>query len=459
LPLKITVFKYHDFYLFGLSGTRAPEIKSVILSVMFTFCKPVSSKKRFLPHRRINDKFTFTLYDSAAQIEAGWKKITGGKTIFLETEYLEIIEHGQHNRLMPRYVIVYLNKAHVGVIYFQIIDFKAGIFGDLLTSQVEKIRSTRMNLFERYIDANREEVLLRLFTCGNNLVSGAYGFLFEKQVAEKVATELVLEIIEVISKEEKLDAAISAVLIKDFHQPLEPRSLLTKKKYSDFFVEPNLILSLPPHIKDVAGYTELFSKKYRNRAKSVFKSFQGIETRYLSVAEIKKSEEALYSLYENIFERAKFKLIKLPPAYFSEVKTAFNEQFIVKGFYLDNKLIAMASCFILPDNVLEAHYIGFDYELNTTYNLYQNILYSMIHEALVNGCTIVNLGRTAAEIKTTVGAKPNDLICYIKPQNTISKIIQKPFISFLKPAEWTARNPFKEGTSASEPEEIQKQLP
>src|SRR5688572_25196709 len=122
---------------------------------MFTFCKPVSTKKRFLPHRRINDIFTFTLFDAARQINADWKKITGGKTIFLEPEFLEIVEHGQHNRLMPRYVIVYQNKEPVGVIYFQIIDFKAGIFGDLLTSQVEKIRSTRMNLFERYIDANR----------------------------------------------------------------------------------------------------------------------------------------------------------------------------------------------------------------------------------------------------------------------------------------------------------------
>ena len=68
----------------------------------------------------------------------------------------------------------------------------------------------------------------------------------------------------------------------------------------------------------------------------------------------------------------------------------------------------------------------------------------MIDCAIINKKQQVNLGRTAAEIKTTVGAKAQDLICYIKPQNTISKIIQKPFISFLQPSEWVARNPFKE---------------
>jgi hypothetical protein len=98
----------------------------------------------------------------------------------------------------------------------------------------------------------------------------------------------------------------------------------------------------------------------------------------------------------------------------------------------------------MPDGSLEAHYIGLDYEYNGQFNLYQNVLYGMIDEAIKNKLSKVNLGRTAAEIKTTVGAKPVDLICYIKPQNTISKLIQKPFISYLQPAEWIPRNPFKE---------------
>ena len=106
--------------------------------------------------------------------------------------------------------------------------------------------------------------------------------------------------------------------------------------------------------------------------------------------------------------------------------------------------MAFASAFVMPDKSLEAHYIGMDYNFNAEYCLYQNILLSMINEGLLHGCDRVNLGRTASEIKTTVGAKPVDLICYIKPQNTISKIIQKPFISFLQPGEWIPRNPFRD---------------
>lgn len=412
---------------------------------MFSFCRPVSSKKRFLPHRVLNADFTFTLFENAAHIlQADWDVVTAGRTIFLEKEYLEIIEHGTYNKLTCRYVIVYKHNKPCGIIYFQVVDFKAAVFGDLMTRQVDNIRSKKMNLFEKYIDSNKEEVLLRLFTCGNNLVSGAYGFLFNKSVTAEEGHELLLEIIDLVAKEEKLRGTISAVLIKDFYKPLGPGSLFKEERYSEFFVEPNLIVEIPAAVRSVEDYISLFSKKYRNRAKSVFKSLAGVEIKYLDLEAIRSNESAMYRLYEQIFDKARFRLIKLPTHYFSEVKQRFDKSFTVKGYFLEGTLIAFASSFCMPDGSLEAHYIGFDYELNTRYSLYQNILYSMIAEAIRHGCGKVNLGRTASEIKTTVGARPQNLICYIKPQNTISKLLQKPFISSLQPAPWVQRNPFKE---------------
>lgn len=412
---------------------------------MFAFCKPVSSKKRFLPFRSLNDDLSFSLYEKAAGIPANdWDSITNNNSVFLERDYLSIVETGEHAKLMARYVIVYHKNKPCGIIYFQIVDFKAGVFGELLDTQVQDIKSKRLNLFEKYIDSNKDEVLLRLFTCGNNLVSGEYGYLFDKKLSEEQTHTVLLKIIEIVSKEEKLARTISAILLKDFHKPLQPTELFEDEKYSNFFVEPNLVVEIPEQVDSVANYIALFSKKYRNRAKSIFKSMEGVEIKYLNIDQIKTYEKQLYKLYEGIFEKAKFKLIKLPKDYFSSVKGIYEKEFTVKAFFKDEKVIAFASSFLMPDNSLEAHYIGFDYELNNQYNLYQNILYAMIDEAIKNKRSKVNLGRTAAEIKTTVGAKAENLICYIKPQNTISKLIQKPFISFLQPAEWIPRNPFKE---------------
>jgi hypothetical protein len=409
------------------------------------FCKPVSSKRRFLPFRKLNEDFSFTLFEKAEQLTTkDWDSITKKSTVFLERDYLKIVEDGKHVTLTPRYIIVFNNGIACGIIYFQILDFKANVFEELLSDKIEVAKSHRLRLFENYVEAHKTGTLLRLFTCGNNLISGEFGFLFDKKIDPAKANELLLGIIDVISKEEKLERTLSAILIKDFHKPLKPKSLLSKEKYLEFFVEPNLKVEIPKNINSLADYIELFSKKYRNRAKSIFKSIEPLEVKYLTLAEIKKSENDMYALYESIFNQAKFKLIKLPTDYFSRVKAIFESTFIVKGFFYNNKLIAFASSFTMPNNSIEAHYIGFNYDLNTTFNLYQNILYSMINEALLNTKQIVNLGRTSPEIKTTVGAKAHNLSCYIKPQNTVSRLIQKPFIAFLQPADWTPRNPFKE---------------
>lgn len=408
------------------------------------FCKPAFSRKRFLPHRYLHGDYTFSLYEDAADVPAmDWFLLAGKEHVFLNRDYLKIVERGGHSKMMCRYVILYRKNTPIGILYFQVVDFKAGIFGDLFSKQVDQGKSKRMSVFEKYVDSNRDEVLLRLITCGNNLVSGPHGFII-KDTPEEEANTIMLELVDLVAKEERLKGGISAVLIKDFQHALQPADVFQDQKYSDFLVEPNLVVNIPEGIESIQQYTELFSKKYRNRAKSVIKACSLLEQRNLSLPEIIEQEKEIYALYDQIFEKAKFKLIKLPVDYFSAVKKIFPQSFSVKGFYKEGKLIAFASSFVLPDGNLEAHYIGLDYTLNNEHSLYQNVLYCMINEGITKKCHTVNLGRTAAEIKTTVGAVPEDLICYIKPQNTISRIIQKPFIAFLQPGEWIPRNPFRE---------------
>lgn len=416
---------------------------------MFSFCKPVSSRKRFLPHRELNSGYSFTLFDSAASLPEEWNGLSGSMP-FLEKKFLSVIEECVHTRLQCRYVTVYYKGTPCGIIYFQVVDFNAGLFGGMISRQVENIRTTRLSLFERYLDANRDEVLLRLFTCGNNLVSGEHGFSFDKKVPREKASELLLAITDVVAREEKLRGTIAAILLKDFYKPLSPAKFFDEENYSRFSVEPNMVVDIPENVHSLESYIGLFNKKYRNRARSVLRSMASLERRELSAGEMAAGDNEIYRLYLNVFEKAKFRLMQLPYGYFSRVKGIFGDTFFVKGYFLEKKLIAFSSFFLLPDGSLEAHYIGLDYEMNEKFELYQNILLDMISEAAKNGRGRVNLGRTAAEIKTTVGAKPRDLYCYIKPQNTVSRLVQRPFISFLQPAPWTARNPFREESATGE---------
>jgi len=407
---------------------------------MFPFCRPVSSKKRFLPFRKLDDNFSFSLFGEARAIPvADWERVSGANCLFLNTGYLALLETCGYAALTCRYVIVYQNGQPCGIIYYQVCDFKAGAFASLLA---EKSEGSGRGLFEKYIHKNSNEVLMRLITCGNNLVNGEYGFVFTPIIDKQRSHDIVITITDILAKEERLAGVISAVQIKDFYNA--PGSLFTENKYATCVVEPNMVLDIPPGVNNLAAYVALFSKKYRNRAKSIFKGMDGIRVSELSTAEIAQNETQLYALYNNIFEQARFKINKLPANYFSETKRLFNSRFKVLALFHQEQIVAFASFFFMPDNSLEAHYIGLDYAFNEQHNLYQNILYLLIEEALKQQLHRINFGRTAAEIKTTVGAKPQNLMCCIRPQNTFSRIVQKPFMALLQPAPYTPRNPFKE---------------
>lgn len=409
------------------------------------FCSTYKDMRRKKRQRKLAGPFSFTFYDSILAVNPfEWQSLCDEKDFFMSRDYLALIERLHLGQVNMRYVIVYRKKQPVFAAYFQINDFTASVFGELVSHQISELQSKRLHLFDRYVKKYKDEVIMRLVTCGNNFVSGEHGFVYDDMKREE-AFFVLQKVIDVVSKEEKLRGTISATLVKDFYaSPLPPKKILEEEKFIEFTVEPNMIVRIPAGLNDVNEYIGTFSKKYRNRAKNIFKAGAVLEKRDLNIDEVKKWNEQIYHLYNNVFSHAKFKLVKLTEEYFFEMKKAFPERFFVTGFFLDSNLVAFASGYHFNKETMGAHYVGFDYELNKEYDLYQNILYHFIDVAIKGHYKDLNLGRTAAEIKSTVGAKAHELVCYIKPQNTVSKVILKPFISFLQPTAWVPRNPFKE---------------
>jgi hypothetical protein len=204
-----------------------------------------------------------------------------------------------------------------------------------------------------------------------------------------------------------------------------------------------MIIDLPKGVSNLTDYLATFSKKYRNRAKHILTASSCLTKKRLSPHEVSFYKEEMHALYTQVYNHAKFKLAHLSANYFVDVMNSVVDSFYVDAWFLENKMVSFACGFCLQNEV-EAHYIGFDYNQNKEFELYQTILYSYIEQAILVNKTKINLGRTASEIKTTVGAKPHELLCYIKPQNTVSKLILKPFMQFLQPIDWVPRNPFKE---------------
>jgi Peptidogalycan biosysnthesis/recognition len=209
-------------------------------------------------------------------------------------------------------------------------------------------------------------------------------------------------------------------------------------------LDSTMELKIQPHWLSFDDYLNDLHHKYRQRAKKVLAAFSAVEARELSLSEIELYKEKIYQLYLNILTNQSFRLGKIEPNYFTELKKGLKENFEVTGYFYNNELIAFRSAFVMNDRI-EVHFIGFDYTDNKSLQIYFNILYDNIDFAIAKKATVLELGRTAQDAKRVIGALPkkfNDIV-YFK------SLFFKKLSDFLYPrynnnsSSQPERNPFK----------------
>src|ERR1700756_4476858 len=125
------------------------------------FCSTYNEKRRKKPQRKLGGDLTFTFYESKVEvIPSEWEAVLENKNFFLSLEYLDIIERLHAGPIASRYVIVYKKKAPVFAAYFQVVDFTANVFGDLVASQISELQSKRLKLFDKYVSKYKDEVIM-----------------------------------------------------------------------------------------------------------------------------------------------------------------------------------------------------------------------------------------------------------------------------------------------------------
>jgi len=405
-----------------------------------------------IPNKKTSDKrkkpsgFAFAVYDSVSMIhKEHWEEVAKHGSEFLELDYLRVFENNPPKNVRFHYALVYENKKPIAIAYFQVIDFSADSFGSIINQKDEDgccIADYIKKHIKSHLLRSADHLNMRLLICGNACISGEHGFSIVPGVSKVAAIDALADVIYRISRAEKLRGKIAAVLVKDFYNSsLKYTKELEEFKYHDFLVEPNMIV--PIKWKTFDEYLMAMSKKYRSRTKTIRKKGEEIERKNFSAEEIAKNASIIDKLYLNVHMKAKFRMATLTPDYFVEMKTVLADRFTFTAYMLKGKMVGFKTSFLLKKDV-EAHFIGLDYDINKTYELYQNILYDYVAEAIEYGAAKLYLGRTASEIKSNVGAQALGLTCYIRHRNPLSNRIIKPFIDYLKPTEWIPRNPFKE---------------
>jgi predicted N-acyltransferase len=204
-----------------------------------------------------------------------------------------------------------------------------------------------------------------------------------------------------------------------------------------------MIFELQKNWQNHEDYIAAFSKKYRDQYKRSHKKALEITTQDLSLEEILRQEERINELYHHVAKNAPFNTFFLAKNHFSTFKKQCGERFKLVGYYLEGKLVGFHTL-LLNGTVLETYFLGYDDQVQKEKMLYLNMLYNMTKFGIENRFEKIIFGRTALEIKSSIGAEPIMMSGFIYHTNKwVNKLMSKIFPQLEPTLVWQQRHPFK----------------
>lgn len=370
------------------------------------------------------------IYTAVAGLPEDWDTVTGSHNIMLSTAYFRVLETSGPENMTCCFAGFFDDERLIGGALFQYLDFIRH-----KTFQKDEVWCSIRNFAARKF--SRDVMIL-----GNNMLTGQNGFYFDP---EKISTgNMLLLLNEAVHQMQKEIRKTSLIIYKDYRS--EFSSFFQGAESQDYFkfsVQPTMILETRENWKTFEDYLNDFSTKYRTRAKTARKKLAGIEKRELGSEEICRYREEMNILYQNVAENAPFNTFFLEENHFESMKEHLGINFKVFGYFSDQELIGFYTLILNHDDV-DTYFLGYDKKLQKEKQIYLNMLLDMTGFAIGHQFKRIIFGRTALEIKSTIGAEPVEIFGLIRHTYSIINPFMKNIFPSLSPkTEWVQRNPFK----------------
>ncbi len=357
-------------------------------------------------------------------------------SLFQRAVFNKIMETHPSRDIVPFYIELFEEGKYLGMIQCQTYKVR----GD----KAFRVENTNQGFSAAIKKWSLKQFELRTLILGNVLLSGNFGLIFRD---EKKVFELIKLSVPYFQKqiEEKLGYKFNLILCKDY--PLdrfEMSKTLIKDGFHGFLAEP--VMALENKWESFDDYLAAMSSKYRKNVKRAQKKGAAIVRKEFNYERILAHNDRIYRLYSNICESVDFNLVHLDRFYFAELKKQYGDDFKLVGYFLDDELISFTTT-IKDGDETHAHFLGIDDSYNPEYMLYLNMLLDITRIGIEeNESKKIDFARTAAEIKSSIGAEPEDMYIYIKHLNPLFNKLMPRFMKFIENSEEIKyRHPFKKG--------------
>jgi hypothetical protein len=381
----------------------------------------------------------FKIYNTIEALPESWDALPV-HDIFLKRSFLKGLEQSAPKNISSYYLGVFKNQKLIGIAIIQRVEmYLDDIFRNTSSN---KLKQLAKRIISKIVRGNA-------LIIGNLMHTGQHSLFFIKEeISYKDYLEIVFRALKALQKQIKKEynKKVRIIGFKDYFETDEIHNNIDLFKTNNLYkvqVQPNMLFPIKKDWITPEDYISAFTKKYRKRYKTARKKSNAIVRKELNTEEIKNYGTELYKLYKTVSDNARVNSFILAENHFLSLKKELNNNFRVFGYFLNEELVGFYTL-ILNYNTLETYFLGYNKTLQHQHQMYLNMLYDMACFAIENKFKTIVYARTAMEIKSSVGAKPNTMHIYMKHTNNfIANTILKLIVKYLNPVkEWTERHPF-----------------
>lgn len=374
-------------------------------------------------------KYTYQIVSESQYLPKGWDSIAQAN-IFLSTKYLQVLESAAPANMKCQFIGIFNQEELVGIALAQFIDLShLESYGE----RDKKLKTwVRNYLFSQFSS--------QLLFIGNNMLSGQNAFAVKNQTHIPEILQTLKQATFDINQHSKNHLTS----FKDFMPSDLPNfDQAVFKKDLKFTSQPNMIFEINPLWIEEEDYVKALTKKYRDQYKRSRNKASSIQKRKLTLDEIEDQQEIIYDLYLHVAENAPFNTFYLPKNHFYMLKEKLKDDFMLYGYFIDGKLIGF-NTLIKNGKSLDTYFLGYDEKIQKEKMLYLNMLYDMIECGISLKFEKIIFGRTALEIKSSVGAIDTPMFGFMRHSQPLINQFLGQIFNYLEPVTtWKRRSPFK----------------